>query len=221
MSDIQEFDYSVDVLKAILWQYNDATTLQALLNSKNAWLLTNQTQYWQNWYDDVFNLETANQFGLAVWGIILGIKLYVAQPPIVDADIFGFDGSNEFNFDNGIFGNNTGGSVVLSTDIQRIALRLRYLQITSSGCVPEINRALKQIFSDYGDVWLYDYQNMKQAYMFDFTIPFEMQYMLDNYDILPRPAGVKSTYIDLTQQYFGFDGANHSNFDNGIFGENL
>jgi hypothetical protein len=32
---IQEFDFSVDLLRAILWQRNDAVNLQALLEKKN------------------------------------------------------------------------------------------------------------------------------------------------------------------------------------------
>ncbi len=221
MSDIQEIDFSVDLLRALLWQYNDATTLQALLTQKNTWFAENHTEFWENWYTDVFNLETCNQFGLVVWGIILGLQLYVNQPPPQDSPIFGFDSSDTVNFDNGIFGNNTGSTVILSPAAQRIGLRLRYLQMTTSGCVPEINRALKKIFADYGNVFLYDYQNMTQAYMFGFTIPFELTYLFDNYDILPRPAGVKSIYIDLTQPVFGFDDSGHVNFDNGIFGVNV
>jgi hypothetical protein len=152
-----------------------------------------------------------------VWGIILNLPLYVNQPPPVDAPSFGFDGSNEMNFDNGIFGTSTGQSVVLPIAIQRLALRLRYLQLTTSGCVPEINRALKIIFADYGDVWLFDFNDMTQEYFFDFELPFELQYLLNNYDILPRPAGVKSQYSNISRTYFGFNGGEHFNFDNGTF----
>ena len=72
---IQEFDFSVDLLQAILWQYNNATSLQSLLNSEQAWVIENQTEFWENWLRDVFDLRTANEFGLSVWSIILGIPL--------------------------------------------------------------------------------------------------------------------------------------------------
>ena len=36
--NIQEFDFSVDILQALLWQYNDATKLQALLQKKQEFL---------------------------------------------------------------------------------------------------------------------------------------------------------------------------------------
>lgn len=217
---IQEFDFSVNLLRAILWEYNDATNLQGILNAKDAWYVENQTDFWNDWITDVFDLRTANQFGLVVWGIILGMQLYVNTPPQPDAIAFGFNDTSFFNFDNGIFGSNGGSTYVLPVETQRIALQLRYVQLTTSGCVPDINRQMKRIFAAYGDVWLLDYGNMKQAYIFDFAVTADLQYLFDNYDILPRPAGVKSGYYDLTQMYFGFD-AGHLNFDNGVFGDNV
>src|ERR1700733_14966336 len=71
-ADIQQFDFSVNLLQAILWQYNDAINLQALLEAKDSWYFNNQTQFWNHWFNNVFNLATANDFGLAVWSIILG-----------------------------------------------------------------------------------------------------------------------------------------------------
>jgi hypothetical protein len=73
--DIQQFDFSVNLLQALLWQYNGATNLQGLLEAKYNWYYTNQSQFWNDWIGNVFNLATADDFGLAVWSIILG------QPP--------------------------------------------------------------------------------------------------------------------------------------------
>ena len=49
--NIQQFDYSVDVLNVVLWQYNEAKNLLSLLNDKQAWLDVNQTAFWENWYN--------------------------------------------------------------------------------------------------------------------------------------------------------------------------
>lgn len=210
---IQQFDYSVDLLRALLWQYNDAKNLQGLLNAKAIWYLNNQTDFWENWYVDVFNLATANQFGLIVWGYILGFSLYVNTLPYSDQPTWGF-ASDDVNFDNGNFNDTGGSSTLLPLPIQRIALQLRYFQLTSSGTVPEINRMLKFVFSAYGKAWLRDNLDMTQEYVFDFALPSEMRFLFDNYDILPRPAGVQSGYVDATLSYFAFDGAGN-NFDNG------
>ena len=76
---------------------------------------------------------------------------------------------------------------------------------------------LKYIFGDLGNAFLQDYGNMSQRYVFDFPVTFGMAYIFNNYDVLPRPAGVKSGFIDATVPCFGF-APNDLNFDNGIFG---
>lgn len=212
-NDIQSFDFSVDLLKALLWQYNEATNLQSLLEDKATWYHVNQTEFWQAWIADVFDLRTANDFGLSVWSIILNIPLFVNTNDDV-GPFFGFDSQTDINFDNGIFGDQS--TYELPTEIKRIALQLRYFQLTSSGTVPETNRMLKYVFRNFGSAWLLDNQDMTQYYFFNFTLPFSLKYLFNNYDILPRPAGVESTYTDVPDAFFGFALGDY-NFDNGIF----
>jgi hypothetical protein len=213
-SEIQQFDYSVNLLQAILWQYTTAENLIGLLTAKQDWYNTNQNAFWQDWYTDVFDLSTANEFGLTVWSIILGLPLFVNNPPPDGTPIFGFDDQTGFNFNNGIFGDTETYQLPLET--KRIALQLRYFQLTGSGTVPEVNRMLAYVFRNYGKAWLMDYHDMAQEYVFDFPVTFDLKYLFNNYDILPRPAGVSSTWIDATLVYFGFAPDDY-NFDNGIF----
>jgi Protein of unknown function (DUF2612) len=211
---IQQFDFSVGLLRAILWQYNEATNLQGLIEAKGIWYEANQTAFWESWLVNVFDLRTANDFGLSVWSVILGLPLYVNPVPNL-GDIFGFDDQTGFNLDNGIFGDlNT---YQLPTATKRLALQLRYFQLTGSGTVPEINRMLAYVFKDLGRAWLEDYHDMTQAYIFSFPVTADLQYLFNNYDILPRPAGVSSQWIDATLTYFGFAAGDY-NFDNGVFG---
>lgn len=217
-NDIQLFDFNVNLLQTILWQYNNATNLQGLLNAKNTWYLTNQTQFWNEWFQNVFNLQTADQFGLSVWAIILNLPLYVNTPYNSDAPTWGFGGSNgDVNFDNGNFNDVSGTSELLPVNTQRIALQLRYFQLTSSGTVPEINRMLKFVFANYGMAYLTDNHDMTQTYVFNFPVTWDLQYLFNNYDILPRPSGVRSNYVDATLHCFGFNSFNY-NFDNGLLG---
>ena len=78
---IQAFDFSVDVLVNLLWQYNEADNLRALLENKQRFMRNNHTAFWNNWITDVLNIETANDFGLSVWALILDVRL------TVDADL--------------------------------------------------------------------------------------------------------------------------------------
>lgn len=194
--DIQELNLSVNLLKAIIWEYDSAPNIVGILNGEKAWYDTNQTQFWENWIVDVFDLRTANNFGLTVWSIILGQSLYTSFAPSVSTPYFGFGADNQ-NFGTYNFATATGGNNVYSTEISRLLLRLRYFQLTNSGTVPEANRMLQYLFGIYGGGYLIDNLNMTQTYMFNFAIPAEMSYMLLHTDILPRPAGVSSEIIGL------------------------
>lgn len=215
--DIQQFDFSVNLLQALLWQYNNATNLQALLEAKYNWYYTNQSQFWNSWITNVFDLATANDFGLAVWSIILGQPTFINNGPAPDDyPAWGF-GQYHQNFTNGNFCNTTGSTYQLPTQWARLLLQLRYFQLTSSGTVPEINRMLAYLFADYGPAYLQDQLDMTQRYVFDFDMPSGLLLILQNFDILPRPAGVESTYIQGNLETWGF-GQYHANFTNGNFG---
>jgi hypothetical protein len=86
---IQEFDYSINLLRALLWQDNNTPALTALLQAKQAWYDTNVSTFWSDWVTDVFDIRTANEFGLAVWAIILGVPTTVILPPTTKKN-FGF-----------------------------------------------------------------------------------------------------------------------------------
>lgn len=218
---IQQLDFSIDCLRALLWQYQNAESLQSLVTSKQEWYEENQEAFWTNWIADVFDLRTANQFGLIVWGIILDLPLYVNNPPNPNAPTFGFDNSVFMNFNRGNFQSRTGSSYQLPIATQRLALQLRYFQLCSSGTVPEINRFLNYVFALYngsgpGQIFLEDNHDMTQTYHFLFQIQADLQYLLQNYDILPRPAGVKSIAMRDDREAFGFSPFG-LNFNNGNF----
>lgn len=213
---VQEFDFSVDLLKAILWEYNDATSLQSLFNQKSAWYTENQTEFWEDWIINVFDLRTANDFGVAVWSIILGAPIDIVVSPISGNSIVWAFGPSRSNFNNSNFGSSTGVIQQMPTEMARLYLRLRYFQLVSSGTIPETNRMLKYLFEGLGNCWLQDNGFMRQRYLFNFEVTPDMAYLFDNYDILPRPAGVGSYYADLTRPIFGFSESN-VNFNNGNF----
>lgn len=216
MSTIQEIDFNVNLLKAVLWQYNEAGNLQELLQNKNDWYVTNQTSFWDDWYRDVFNLYTANEFGLSVWSIILGQPLFINRS-FSGRPTWGFE-QYHVNFTRGNFAGSS-SLTRLQPETARILLQLRYFQLISSGTIPETNRALKWIFSEnYGDAWLLDGEDMTQLYVFTFPVPAELAYVFKYFDVLPRPAGVGSDFIVVLNETWGF-GEFHENYDNGNFSE--
>lgn len=78
---IQQLAFHSDLLRAILWQYEGADNLKALARFKSDWFGRATVSFWQNWYRDVFNIDTANDFGLSVWSRILDVPLGIDIPP--------------------------------------------------------------------------------------------------------------------------------------------
>jgi len=141
---IQDFDFSINVLEALLWRHNEAENFQALIQNKQDALDSLNKDFWTDWIADVFNLDTANSFGLSVWSIILDIPLSIDpddQEP--DNSNFGY-GEVRKNYGNGNYSGAT-GEIILGTEEARLALKLRYYQLVSRGTIPESNK----IVADY------------------------------------------------------------------------
>lgn len=214
---IQSFDFSVNLLAALLWQYNDALKLQSLLENKQAWYNREYSEFWTDWYRDVFDLRTANDFGLSVWAIILNIPLTITSGGVPSSNIWGF-GPFRKNFNRGNFAPSTSG-IRLTTEQKRLVLRLRYFQLITRGAIPEINKFLAYVFAPFGKVYALDGLDMTMNYVFTFTPPSQLRFVLETFDVLPRPAGVGVNYVTLIRDTFGF-GPFRLNFNRGTFGSN-
>lgn len=222
-TSIEQFDFSVDVLSALLWRQNEASALQSLLQSKQDWYAANHEQFWTDWITNVFNLDTANEFGLSVWAQILGVPLTLIVAPNSGPQ-FGFGvisggtwtNNHRYNFGHGNFGASQAG-VGLTLDQKRILLKLQYYKLISRCTVPEINARIKAILGQYGNVYVLDGNNMEYVtYVFGFAPNSALQFILENFDVLPRPAAVGVRYIVSTRPAFGF-GSSNQNFNHGTF----
>lgn len=191
MSAIQAFDFSINLLKHIIWQYDKTVNLYGLVSLKNTWFAQNGEQFWTDWYNDVFNLDTANDFGLCVWAIILDIPIFADDSSTALGDTFGFDPYYQ-NFTHGNFAPPRNGAL-LTTEERRVVLKLRYYQITTNGSVTAINAALNDVFG-VGNAYVDDNYNMTIVYTFINPISAPLLNVLLNFDVMPRPAGVSATF---------------------------
>ncbi len=211
---VQSLNFSVDLLQVLLWQYNDATRLQGLLERKQEWYNENQQGFWDDWVRDVFDLRTANSFGLAVWSIILNIPTSIVATDEDDKPIWGF-GEFRQGFNQGNFAATSATNLTLEQ--KRLLLRLRYFQLVTRGTVPEVNAFLAYIFEPLGTVWVSDGLAMNARYVFEFPLPSDFELVLSEYDLLPRPAGVKVDFITVEEdEGWGF-GRYHQTFNHGNF----
>lgn len=188
---IFEPDFSVDLLSNIIWQYDNAPRLQKLIKQKQEWYNQNNEQFWTDWLKNVFNINTANDFGLTVWGLLLRVeRTYIVN----------------------------GAPYSLDTEQYRLLLKGRLLYLSMNGSVPEINKYLHLLFADRGRVYVIDNQNMTQRFVFEFRPTESEEVVLLNTSVLPRPAGVGYQIdIALPRQTFGFNKTGFQPFDQGAF----
>lgn len=209
------FALSLNLLRALLWQYDSSPRLRAVLEAKQTWYDTNVTAFWTDWYRDVFDLRTANGFGLSVWAVILDLPLAFDIPATTTVP-FGFEPYGS-NFDNSNFADTSGAAVPLTVEQRRLALRLRYFQLTSNGTVTSINSFLAALFPE-GRAYVLDNLDMTCAFVFEFLPDPLLFEVITGLDLLPRPAGVKATVLTALPGGgdFGFDPYGQP-FDRGNF----
>lgn len=214
MIRIQQFDFSIDPEKALLWRHNDAVNLQALIANKKTAINNLNDDFWNNWKQDVFDLRNANDFGLNVWSIILDIPLTIeVESDRPNNSSFGF-GEFRKNF-SGNFAPSQDG-IILTTEQARLVLLLRYYQIIGRANLAEANAIVNDVFSSLGDVWVLDNLNMTIRYVFSFSLPAQLRQVIENYDILPRPTAVGVEVFQGSNKFFGF-GSFRKNFNNAPF----
>lgn len=212
MSNIQTFDNSIDLMAVVPWQYDRAPHLISLLEKKSAWYKEHYSKFWDDWERDVFNLNTANDFGLNVWSIILNLPLYSrddARPAANPA--FGFSpfGTN-FDQVTSNFAIDANAYKSLSLEEKRMLLKLRWYNITSDGSMSCVNETLYQVFGD--KIYCLDGGDMTITFVFTGTFSAIMTNLLTTADILPRPSGVGFKIIFKSRPVFGFADYN-LNFD--------
>lgn len=143
------------IFQALLWQYDAASSLSALVNQKTDWYRTWDDNFWNSWITNVFNLVTANSFGLSVWSVILQVPSFLNSAVVDNSNIFGFNAYvppntppvllntyKNFNTDSPGIGANfagAGDSTILTVEQQRWLLRLRYLYLVSRGSCSQSN----------------------------------------------------------------------------------
>jgi hypothetical protein len=211
------YECTIDLEKALDWQRSKAPKLKALIQKKQAWYEENHCKFWNDWKTDVFNLDTANEFGLSVWSVILDEPLFGVikqSPPGYPA--WGF-GSSNLNFGRGNFGTNADTGYNFTVEQKRIILKLKaFLVMSFNGSIVNTNMALDRIFGEC-QIYALDGLDMTWTYTVRNTDIIGFIREIKQRDLLPRPAAVKiAVVLNANVRRFGF-GSNNYNFGNGNF----
>lgn len=194
MATIHTIDTSIDLLRVLSWQRSNAVNAQALLQAMQEWADANIQTFWDDWYTDVFCLDTANDFGLTVWAIILDQPLLATLPVSTSSrKPWGF-GTNNRNFGQSNFRRQRAGTASLSTSQRRALLKMRYLRLISRGTIPEINRALAILSAGEGKAYAIKGDDPASLLiLFDYSPSAAIRQVLDTMDVIPHAAGVGTT----------------------------
>jgi hypothetical protein len=185
-----------DPWTTVISQYANSPTLDALILSFNA--AVDQTENIDNFYDMIWNIQTAEGFGLDVWGRIVGVSRTV-QLPLIGTSYFGFNEAGSWQSFTGSVGG-IGGTFfsggILSQSVSLGDTQYRQLILAkaaaniSDGSIESINEILLTLFAGRGDAYVIDGLNMTMTYRFLFTLtPIETAIVAQT-GILPQPVGV-------------------------------
>lgn len=175
-------------------------------------LISYHTEYFSaSWVDDfysvVWNVDTAQGFGLDIWGRIVGLEngRYLQ---IESGDYFGFNDAIDQSWQT--FGNGTFYSGATETQTYELAdpafrtlILTKAMSNISDSTMPGLNKVLQELFPGRGRCWVNDLQNMAIRYVFEFSLePWEVSVIKS--DALPRPGGVIATVLTAPADTFGF-----------------
>ncbi|MHB8803587.1 MAG: DUF2612 domain-containing protein [Rhodocyclaceae bacterium] len=210
----------IDVEQTIISQYANSATISQLVRNMNTYL--DPRADFDTFFDYVWNVESAQGFGLDIWGRIVGISRELLIP--ASPDFFGFNEAtgSAHSFNESPFYDGTPpatSTYKLADDAYRQLILVKALANISATNAPAINQLLQNMFAGRGRCYVNDLGGMALRYTFEFDLtPYEFAIMTQS-DALPRPAGVNASLFQSALPLFGFSeaGLSAAPFGQGVF----
>lgn len=193
IGDISPFDFWSTVIS----QFANSTVVIRLIENFDSYV--DQTVNLGNFFDMIWNIDTAQGYGLDVWGRIIGVTrtLHI----VFDAEYFGFKealpGSNGFGQQPFFAGNPLTSNFNLSDNAYRVLLFAKALANISDGSVKSINQLLINLFPNRGNCYVTDNHDMSMTYTFNFVLTSVELAILGQSGVLPKPVGVSATIVQV------------------------
>lgn len=171
----------------------------------------------QRFYDTVWNVSTAQGFGLDIWGAIVGIEREVMIS--AQDEYIGF--AQGFTpFDSGVWSAGEGleRRYRLDDDTYRRVIMLKAMSNIIYATAPHINRLLREMFGSRGRAYFVKNGTMAARYVFEFYLLPVERAIIRQSDLLPRPCGVLLDFYEPeADKTFGYIEANLAPFGEGAF----
>jgi hypothetical protein len=181
-----------DVWSTIISQYANSGTLTGIITSMNSAL--DQTENFDELFDDIWNVFTATGYGLDCWGRIVGASRTYPVSVVGPVPTFGFQepGSDWVGFGQAPFVSGTGvatNNVTLTDTQYRPVVLAKAMSNIWNGSIPGFNAILLALFAGRGTPYVQDNGNMSITLVFAFPL-LAIDLAILNSNILPQPAGV-------------------------------
>jgi hypothetical protein len=180
-----------DVRQTVYSQYANSPTILALLDSFSG-AIDRQGDV-NDFFEMVWDVNTANSYGLDVWGRIVGIgrALYVSE-----GTFLGFTEATDAKaFDEGIFygGAKLTANYQLTDEAYRRVIIAKAAANITDGSISSLNAILMTIFPNYGNCYVRDNQDMTMTLVFGAALSKVDYAIIGQSGVLPRPVGVSFT----------------------------
>lgn len=180
----------------VISQYASSPTLVSLIRSINSWL--DPAANLEDFYNLIWNVNTAVGYGLDVWGRIVGVGRVLA---VASGEYFGMQGPVDASgapYGQAIFysGQPTTTNFPLSDEGFRTLILAKAAANITDGSTLQLNRILMALFPGRGNCYVVDHNDMTMSYHFEFLLtPVEAAIVLQS-GALPKPEGV---FANVTQ----------------------
>mgnify|MGYP001584912191 CR=1 FL=1 len=184
-------------------QYAASPVIQQLISDRQSYFPLD----WQNqFYSNVWNVDTAQGFGLDIWGGVVVIGREIQIPAV---SYFGFNAPPTqswlpFGQQSFYSGPAVTTTYRLADNAYRVLILAKALANIASTDSGSLNMVLNQLFQGRGRAWVSDLGKMSIRYVFEFSLqPWERSVLISG-GALPRPAGVGATIAEIPVMTFGF-----------------
>lgn len=185
---------SFDVWTTVVSQYANAPILTQLITNFAGYI--DATQNFDQFFDFIWNVDTAVGYGLDVWGRIVGVARVLQLPS--NTSYLGFEEATDWQpFGQAPFysGDPVTNNYSLSDDAYRTLIFAKALANICDGSIPAINQLLLNLFPSLGNCYVTDGLDMTMTYTFGFILSPVQLAIVQNSGVLPKSTGVSVTVV--------------------------
>ena len=189
--------------QTVLSQYANSPVLLGLLQSIADAI--DPAPLIDDFYSEVWNIDTARGYGLDVWGRIVGISRALYVPGGATGMTWGFTeagaGSDTWGHSPFYAGVDASPNYQLPDAAFRELIRVKAASNVSPRSIPQINAALMQMFPGRGKAYVADLGAMQMRLTFEYLLTPVETAILRQSGALPAPAGVQMTIVAFELPY--------------------